>query len=243
MTPSHEAAAATARLEVLFKRRGTLNRMEDHLGIRTTDRGARWKSGRRSFGATGDSARLHTRSGSSSIGLRSDTAPHAKRCQLVFRGHCTGNAPLRIASPALLETTPPRSGPAPPAGRPSTSCLPDDCDTIEPGFPVRQRDGHASRRESSACFSITRPAATRSSSASRSRSSPTHRARVASSWIVAWSARRRSSRTWSSRRGIETIGIGGTPSGRSPMGRPVGRARFAGQHLPAREAGGGSIRG
>ena len=52
MTPSHEAAAATARLEVLFKRRGTLNRMEDHLGIRTTDR---VRSGR---AAERDSARL-----------------------------------------------------------------------------------------------------------------------------------------------------------------------------------------
>ena len=44
MTPSHEAAAATARLEVLFKRRGTLNRMADHLGKRTTDRGPYWTS-------------------------------------------------------------------------------------------------------------------------------------------------------------------------------------------------------
>ena len=111
------------------------------------------------------------------------------------RRHFSRNAPLRIASPALLETTPPRSGSAPPGGRLGLSCLPDDCDTIEPGFPVRQRDGHASRRESSACFSITRPAATRNSSAGRSRSSPTHRARVASNRIPAWSARRRSSRT------------------------------------------------
>ena len=90
-TPCHEAAVATARLEVLFRRRGTLNRMEDHLGITTTDRGPYWTSSRKSFSSTGDSARLHTRSGSSSIGLRSDTAPHAKRCQLVFRGHGSRN--------------------------------------------------------------------------------------------------------------------------------------------------------
>ena len=96
------------------------------------------------------------------------------------RNASSRNAPFRSASRALLETTPPRPGSAPPAGRPELSCWTDDCDTIEPRFPVRQRDGHASRRESSACFSITRPAATGNSSASRSKSSPTHRARVAS---------------------------------------------------------------
>ena len=98
------------------------------------------------------------------------------RC--ISRRHFTRNALFRSASRALLET-PPRSGSAPPAGRPGLSCWTDDCDTIEPGFPVRQRDGHTTRRESSACFSITRPAATRNSSADRSRSSPTDRARYA----------------------------------------------------------------
>ena len=98
------------------------------------------------------------------------------RC--ISRRHFTRNAQFRSASRALLET-PPRSGSAPPAGRPGHSPLTDDCDTSEPGFPVRQRDGHTTRRESSACFSITRSAATRNSSADRSRSSPTDRARYA----------------------------------------------------------------
>ena len=104
-TPIHEAAAAKARLEVHRTRGGTLNRMEDHLGKRATDRGPFWTSSRRSFGATCNSARLNTRSVQSSIGLRSVTASHAKRCQLVFRGHGSENATagsLRSHSPQPL---------------------------------------------------------------------------------------------------------------------------------------------
>jgi hypothetical protein len=71
------------------------NRRESHemtLSERKTDRGPFRTSRRKSFGAIGDSERLNTRSVQSSIGLRSDTASHAKRWQLVFRGHVSGNA-------------------------------------------------------------------------------------------------------------------------------------------------------